>query len=82
MFDATVNDKACRQLRDSAATIDVVHTSLVQSDDFNGDCAWIKQVVEANSVCLPMAKVILKGSFGELVTEAAVSPNLSNLPFF
>lgn len=76
MYDLTVNGKQCRVLRDSAATMDVVHPSFVQSGQYSGDCAWIRQAVEANSQCLPVAKVVLKGAFGTLETEAAVSPYL------
>ncbi|XP_075743865.1 uncharacterized protein LOC142802725 [Rhipicephalus microplus] len=76
MYDLTVNGKQCRVLRDSAATMDVVHSSFVQCGQYSGDCAWIRQAVEANSQCLPVAKVVLKGAFGTLETEAAVSPYL------
>lgn len=72
----TVNGKECKVLRDSAATMDVIHPSYVGSSDLTGDCAWIKQVAEENSVCLPIAKVSIEGPFGVLETEAAVSPNL------
>ncbi|XP_042142239.1 uncharacterized protein LOC121833187 [Ixodes scapularis] len=71
-----VNGQACTVLRDSAATMDVVHPSYVESGDYTGECAWIKQVVEEHSVCLPIAKICIKGPFGELITEAAVSKNL------
>ncbi|XP_070395599.1 uncharacterized protein, partial [Dermacentor albipictus] len=77
LHDLRVNGKPCRVLRDSAATMDIVHLSYVTVDDFTGEVAWIKQVVEENSVCLPMAKVNISGAFGELETEAAVSKFLS-----
>ncbi|XP_075738869.1 uncharacterized protein LOC142784136 [Rhipicephalus microplus] len=57
--------------------MDIVHPSYITVDDFTGEVAWIKQVVEENSVCLPMAKVTITGPFGKLVTEAAVSTSLS-----
>ncbi|XP_075726452.1 uncharacterized protein LOC142768368 [Rhipicephalus microplus] len=57
--------------------MDIVHPSYITVDDFTGKVAWIKQVVEDNSVCLPMAKVTITGPFGKLVTEAAVSTSLS-----
>lgn len=72
----TVNGKECKVLRDSAATMDVIHPSYVGPSDLTGDCAWIRQVAEENSVCLPIAKVSIEGPFGILETEAAVSPNL------
>ncbi|MDD9361343.1 MAG: hypothetical protein PV344_00175, partial [Anaplasma sp.] len=73
LHELQVNGKPCRVLRDSAATMDVVHPSYVTPSDFTGEVAWIKQVLEEHSVCLPMAKVKISGPFGELLTEAAVS---------
>ncbi|XP_072142107.1 uncharacterized protein [Dermacentor andersoni] len=71
-----INGKKCRALRDSAATMDVVHPSFVSSSDFTGECARIRQVAEEESVCLPIATVINQGEFGKLNTEAAVSAAL------
>ncbi|XP_070393904.1 uncharacterized protein [Dermacentor albipictus] len=71
-----VNGKKCRALRDSAATMDVVHPSFVSSSDFTGECVRIRQVAEKESVCLPIATVIIEGEFGKLNTEAAVSAAL------
>ncbi|XP_075739342.1 uncharacterized protein LOC142784725 [Rhipicephalus microplus] len=62
--EISVNGKACRALRDSAATMDVVHPSLVSPDDFTGECAWIRQVAEEQSACLPIATVVIEGPFG------------------
>ncbi|XP_077544021.1 uncharacterized protein LOC144156099 [Haemaphysalis longicornis] len=56
--------------------MDVVHPSYVEPHQFTGDRAWIKQVVEAQSVCLPIARITIDGPFGKLETEAAVSPSL------
>lgn len=71
-----VNGAECNVLRDSAATMDVVHPKYVKDADYLSECAWVRQVAEENSVCLPMARVILEGPFGVLETEAAVSKNL------
>ncbi|KAM7308006.1 hypothetical protein ISCGN_011641 [Ixodes scapularis] len=71
-----VNGQACKVLRDSAATVDVMHHSLARPENYTGECAWIRQVVEKQSVCLPVAKVVIEGPFGTLETEAAVSDNL------
>ncbi|XP_070393975.1 uncharacterized protein [Dermacentor albipictus] len=57
--------------------MDIVHPSYVTVDDFTGEVAWIKQVVEEHSVCLPVAKLKISGRFGELRAEAAVSKFLS-----
>lgn len=74
--DLVVNGQPCRVLRDSAATMDVVHPSYVEESQFTGECAWIRQAVETNSACLPVARVRIEGPFGVLDTEAAVSAHL------
>lgn len=74
--DLMVNDKRCRVLRDSAATMDVVHPNYVKSEDYLSECAWIRQAVSEDSVCLPMAKVHIRGPFGAIETVAAVSRGL------
>ncbi|KAH7943915.1 hypothetical protein HPB52_013017 [Rhipicephalus sanguineus] len=74
--ECTVNGKCCRVLRDSAATVDVVHPSHVSAKDFTNECAWIRQVMQEHSVCLPLARVHIEGLFGAFRTEAAVSARL------
>lgn len=76
MRTLSVNGRMCRVLRDSAATMDVAHPSCVSSEDYIGECAWIRQVAEKQSVCLPIARVVIEGPFGQLCTEAAISANL------
>lgn len=76
MHDLVVNGRPCKVLRDSAATMDGIHPSYVSPSDFTGECAWIRQVVEENSVCLPIARVKVEGPFGEIEVEAAVSKYL------
>ncbi|XP_077509231.1 uncharacterized protein LOC144120563 [Amblyomma americanum] len=77
IHELQVNGKLCRVLRDSGATMDIVHPSYVKEEDFTGEVAWIRQVLENQSVCLPMARVVISGPFGELATEAAVSSAVS-----
>lgn len=74
--EVTVNGQKCRVLRDSAATMDVVHPSYVRAEDYVSGCAWIRQAVSEDSVCLPTAKVKIEGPFGVLETIAAVSKGL------
>ncbi|KAM7292953.1 uncharacterized protein ISCGN_026086 [Ixodes scapularis] len=76
LSDLTVNGKACQVLRDSAATMDVIHPTYVDPNGYTGGYAWIRQVVEEHSVCLPVARVCIEGPFGTLHTEAAVSSSL------
>lgn len=40
--EVTVNGQKCRVLRDSAATMDVVHPSYVRAEDYVSGCAWIR----------------------------------------
>ncbi|KAH8024651.1 hypothetical protein HPB51_000131 [Rhipicephalus microplus] len=75
-YELTVNEKPCQLLRDSAATMDIVHPSYERPESCTGECVWIRQVVEENSVCLPIARVEVEGPFGLLVTEAVMSKNL------
>ncbi|KAH6946542.1 hypothetical protein HPB50_013894 [Hyalomma asiaticum] len=56
--------------------MDIVHPDYVEATHLTGECAWIRQVAEKNSICLPIAKVTIEGPFGVLETEAAVYPNL------
>ncbi|KAH6925410.1 hypothetical protein HPB50_004956 [Hyalomma asiaticum] len=56
--------------------MDIFHPDYVEATHFTGECVWIRQVAEKNSICLPIAKVMIEGQFNVLETEAAVSPNL------
>lgn len=58
MHDLEVNGKPCRVLRDSAATMDVVHSSYVEPQMLTGECAWIKQAVVEQ--CMPSRR---KGNY-------------------
>ncbi|KAH6922671.1 hypothetical protein HPB50_017573 [Hyalomma asiaticum] len=64
--DLVVNGKDCKVLRDSGATMDIVHPDYVEATHLTGECAWIRQVAEKNSICLPIAKVTIEGPFGVL----------------
>uniref|UniRef100_A0A6B0VBN8 Putative tick transposon n=1 Tax=Ixodes ricinus TaxID=34613 RepID=A0A6B0VBN8_IXORI len=73
LYTLTVNGKSCRVLRDSGATIDVVHPDFVTEAHYNGKCSWIRSVIDEGSLCLPVADILISGPFGEVRTEAAVS---------
>ncbi|KAM7281438.1 uncharacterized protein ISCGN_006045 [Ixodes scapularis] len=82
LYDMKVNGKFCKGLRDTGATYDLVHSSLVEQEHFTGDCVWIRQALENRAVSLPVAKVKLNGPFGIVETEAAVSDGvLPNCPY-
>lgn len=76
LYTLTVNGKSCRVLRDSGATIDVVHPDFVTEAHYNGKCSWIRSVIDERSLCLPVADILISGPFGEVRTEAAVSDKL------
>ncbi|GBL89074.1 hypothetical protein AVEN_255212-1 [Araneus ventricosus] len=60
-------------LRDTGASIDIVSRNRVRSADFTGETVWVKQPLDLNFTCLPLAKVELQSSdFGHIVTKAAV----------
>lgn len=70
-----VDGKCCRVLRHFAATMDIVHPSYVTPEQFLDECAWIKQAVVANSVCLPITRFCTESLLGIHDTESAVSPS-------
>lgn len=76
LYSLEVNGSPCTVLRDSGANLDLVHPSFVSPEHFLGKCAWIRQVLEEQTVCLPVAEVHIKGPFGEFRTEAAVTDRL------
>lgn len=77
-----VNGKNCKVLQDTGATYDVVHSSFVNENDFTaGDYVCLRQALEGGTVSLRVAKVILKGYFGEVETEAAVLDVLPRCPY-
>lgn len=73
LYNIKVNGTPCKCLRDTGATYDLVHSSLVKQSDFTSDCVWIRQALEDRSYSLPVAKVKLSGPFGVVDTDAAVS---------
>lgn len=75
-YDMTVNGISCKVLRDTGATFDIVHPSFVKPEDFTGSCVWVRQALEPDTKCLPVAKVEMTGAFGKFQTEAAVSDKL------
>lgn len=75
-YDMAVNGLSCKVLRDTGATFDVVHPSYVQPEHFTGACVWVRQALEPDTMCLPVAKVEMEGAFGKFCTEAAVSDKL------
>lgn len=50
MHNSCVNCLVCKALRDSAATWYVTHPFLVGPENYTGECAWVRQVVEQHSV--------------------------------
>lgn len=75
-YDMAVNGISCKVLRDTGATFDIVHPSFVKPEHFTGSCVWVRQALEPDTKCLPVARIEMQGPFGKLQTEAAVSDKL------
>ncbi|GBN57347.1 hypothetical protein AVEN_247313-1 [Araneus ventricosus] len=68
-----VNDEEMDILRDTGASIDIFSRNHVRPENFTGEVVWIKQPLDLNYKCLPLAKVELHSTeFGYIVTKAAV----------
>jgi hypothetical protein len=77
IFEMQVNNSVeVDTLRDSGTTYDIVHEKLVEPNDYLEKSVEVKWPLCGIYKSLPMAKVVLKGEFGEVITEAAVSREL------
>ncbi|GBM58512.1 hypothetical protein AVEN_124722-1 [Araneus ventricosus] len=73
MSKALVNNVEMSILRETGASIDLVSINYVSSEDFTGETIWVKQSLDLNFTCLPLARIELQSSeFGRIVTKAAV----------
>ena len=69
-------------MRDTGATIDLVSNKYVNVESFTGESAWIRQPLDTQPTCLPVAVVRLQGEFGEIMTKAAVTRECAGLPHY
>jgi len=69
---ATVNGKQTLLLRDTGASIDLTSSIYAPKHTFTGEVVWIRSPLESYARCLPLARVVLEGDFGKVVTKAAV----------
>ncbi|GBM63175.1 hypothetical protein AVEN_185554-1 [Araneus ventricosus] len=73
MSKALVNQTEMSILRDTGASIDLVSSNHINSEDLTGETALIKQPLDKNLTCLPLAKIELQiPELGKIVTKAAV----------
>ncbi|GBM21705.1 hypothetical protein AVEN_9771-1 [Araneus ventricosus] len=73
MSKSLVNQTEMRILRDTGASIDLVSRKHINSKALTGGTLWIKQPLDKNLTCLPLAKTELQShEFGKIVTKAAV----------
>ncbi|GBL82441.1 hypothetical protein AVEN_252577-1 [Araneus ventricosus] len=73
MSKVLVNNVEMTILRDTGAPIDLVSRNHVSSEDFTVEIVWVKQPLNLNFTCLPLARIELQSSeFGRIVTKAAV----------
>ncbi|GBM58814.1 Retrovirus-related Pol polyprotein from transposon 412 [Araneus ventricosus] len=70
---ALVNNEEITILRDTGASIDIVSRNHVRLEIFTGETVWVKEPLDFNYKCLPLAEVELqRPEFGHIVTKAAV----------
>ncbi|GBL75382.1 hypothetical protein AVEN_117438-1 [Araneus ventricosus] len=70
---ALVNNEEIDILRDTGASIDIVSRNRVRPGHFTGEVVFVKQPLDAEFRCLPLAKVELQSpEFGCVITKAAV----------
>ncbi|GBN43637.1 hypothetical protein AVEN_36748-1, partial [Araneus ventricosus] len=70
---ALVNNEEMDILRDTGASIDIVSRNHIRPEHFTGEVVYVKQPLDAEFRCLPLAKVELQSpEFGCVVTKAAV----------
>ncbi|KAF8768442.1 Retrovirus-related Pol polyprotein like [Argiope bruennichi] len=71
--EGSVNGSEIKILRDSGASVDIVTRNYVSNADFTGEVIWVKQPLDLDLRCLPLARVRLNSpEFGEVVTKAAI----------
>ncbi|GBN57268.1 hypothetical protein AVEN_257600-1 [Araneus ventricosus] len=72
MSKALVNEREMSILRDTGASIDLVSRNHINSEDLTGETVLIKQPLDKNLTCLPLAKIELQSpELGKIVTKAA-----------
>ncbi|KAF8789292.1 hypothetical protein HNY73_007236 [Argiope bruennichi] len=71
--EGSVNGSEIKILRDSGASVDIVTRNYVSNADFTGEVIWVKQPLDLDLRCLPLARVRLNSpEFGDVVTKAAI----------
>lgn len=60
----------------------MIKSTYVTEGHYNGNRSWIKSVLDEGCVCLPVAYVLVSGTFGKVRTETAVSDKLSLISTF
>ncbi|KAF8764864.1 hypothetical protein HNY73_022903 [Argiope bruennichi] len=71
--EGSVNGSEIKILRDSGASVDIVTRNYVSNADFTGEVIWVKQPLDLDLRCLPLARIKLTSpEFGEVVTKAAI----------
>lgn len=74
LLTAEINGLNRVVLKDSGAGLDLIDHGWTKKSDLTGETVWVKQPLDKSCKKLALAKVTIKGDFGELVTKAAVKP--------
>ena len=72
---AVINGKLREYLKDSGTLIDICEASMVNIDDILPENVWVKQPLDESCKSLPLAKIVIEGDFGVVVTKAAIRPS-------
>lgn len=67
-----VNGIKRKVLKDTGSMIDICARSWVNPKDFLGEVVWVRQPLDFETKCLPLARIILEGKFGRVATKVAV----------
>lgn len=71
--EAEINDVKIVTLRDSGASFDLIGKQYIKPEQLTGESIWLKQPLQKELHCLPIASVTLKiADIGTVSTKAAV----------
>ncbi|CAL1294811.1 unnamed protein product [Larinioides sclopetarius] len=73
LSQAKVNHVDTVVLRDTGSSIDLSPIHLINAEDFTGEKVWVKQPLDNEFRCLPLARILLESpEFGTVWTKAAI----------
>ncbi|XP_054719150.1 uncharacterized protein LOC129228494 [Uloborus diversus] len=77
-----INGEVRKILRDSGASIDVCPRSWIKTEDFTGEYVYVKQPLDEECKCLPLAKIYIETDEGCVYSKAAIKNTDSDARFY